>query len=227
MGLRLAMGCALLVMTCGVTFAQQGFQVIVHEANPTTLLNTDELSDLFLKKKARWKNGNTVDPVDQAVGSEVRAKFSDAVHRRSTASVKSFWQRQIFSGSGTPPVELENDSAVIAYVRDHPNAVGYVSNQASLSGVKSLLMLVLPVKIRGPQPQYTRSARLAGIRGQVILEVTVDTQGSVSQVSVVEGLRMGLTEAAESAVKRWKFQPGTVNGVPTEAQVRLVIEFAG
>ncbi|MCP4895800.1 MAG: TonB family protein [bacterium] len=227
MGKRLSMGCALLALTCGIVSAQQGFLVIVNETNPTSLINSNQASDLFLKKKTMWDNGKPVEPVDQTDSSAVRASFSEVVHGRSTSSVKSFWQRQIFSGSSTPPVELANDEAVIMYVREHPDAIGYVTPDASVAGVKAIPLMVVPVKTRGDDPYYTTLAQKARLRGQVILDVHVDDQGNVVQVDTVQGMRMGMTEAAVRAVKKWKYRPATIDGAPVDAQVRVIFDFAG
>jgi ABC-type phosphate transport system substrate-binding protein len=71
-------------------------------------------------------------PVDQAEGSSVRKAFSEAVHGRAPSAVEAYWQRQIFSGRGVPPLQKMSDDEVIAYVRSNPSAVGYVSRGASL-----------------------------------------------------------------------------------------------
>jgi ABC-type phosphate transport system substrate-binding protein len=69
----------------------------------------------------------------------VRAAFSENVHGRSVASIKNYWQRQIFSGRNVPPPEFSDDSAMVAHVQSDPGAVGYVSPSASLgSGVKRI-----------------------------------------------------------------------------------------
>ena len=54
--------------------------------------------------------------------------------RRSPAAVRNYWQQRIFTGRGVPPPELASEEAVIKYVTDHPNAIGYVSGAAPLGG---------------------------------------------------------------------------------------------
>jgi hypothetical protein len=57
--------------------------------------------------------------------------------------VKSFWQRQIFSGSGVPPQERASDEEVLDFVRANPGAVGYVSSDTpNGAGVKVLEVTV-------------------------------------------------------------------------------------
>lgn len=121
------------------TQAQQvGYRVIVHPDNPTTALSAKDVSSYLLKRKSRWEHGVTVNPIDLGPDSEVRKAFSKDVHGRSVSSIKSYWQRQIFSGREVPPPEVTSDAEVIAHVKSNPGAIGYVSASARLDGVKVL-----------------------------------------------------------------------------------------
>lgn len=119
-------------------FGQSNYRVVVHESNPLDEISKDLLSSYLLKKKSRWDHGATVAPADLDSQSPVRAAFSEEVHGRSVASIKNYWQRQIFSGRNVPPPEVSDDSEMIAFVRDSPGGLGYVSGGASVRGVKIL-----------------------------------------------------------------------------------------
>ena len=62
------------------------------------------------------------------------------------------------------------------------------------------------VKSRVP-PVYPEIAKRLKISGEVKLEAVVDAQGKVKSVKAVSGNHV-LGEAAEEAVKQWKFEPG-------------------
>ncbi|HTB97677.1 MAG TPA: energy transducer TonB [Terracidiphilus sp.] len=82
------------------------------------------------------------------------------------------------------------------------------------AGMTAMVALMLPpapqksrvVKSR-IEPEYPELARQLGITGRVRMAVTVDCIGRVVQVQTVSG-EMMLAEAAEAAVRRWKFTPG-------------------
>lgn len=113
-----------------------GFKVIVHSANPTTTLAKKDVSALFLKKKMKWDDGTPVTAVDQTEKSAARESFTTAIHGKPVAAIKSYWQQQIFSGRDVPPVEKATDADVVAFVRNNRDAIGYVSEETPLSGVK-------------------------------------------------------------------------------------------
>lgn len=129
-----------LIMSWGAALkAQTGYYLVVNDANPSSSMAKADVAKLFLKKTTKWDSGLMVQPVDQAVSRSVRKAFTKAVHGKSVSSIKSYWQRQVFSGRGTPPTELDSDSQVLAYVRNNSGAIGYVSAGTSLgSGVKIL-----------------------------------------------------------------------------------------
>ena len=114
-----------------------GFRVIVNASNPITSISRGELSSIFLKQETSWPDGQVALPVDQGESAQVRSDFSRVVLRRPVAAVKSYWNKQIFSGSGVPPVEKGSNEDVVAYVNAFHGAVGYVGLSAALSaGVK-------------------------------------------------------------------------------------------
>ena len=115
---------------------QPSYYVIVHASNPASSLDRKFVADAFLKKTTRWGNDSAIRPVDQKASSEARRQFSSAVLKRSLAAVRSYWSRIVFSGRGVPPPELDDDAAVVDYVREHRGAIGYVATDAVLSGVR-------------------------------------------------------------------------------------------
>lgn len=61
---------------------------------------------------------------------------------------------------------------------------------------------------------------------EVILLVTVGTDGTVKAVSVAQSGGEALDAAAMAAVVRWKFEPALRDGQPFEARVRIPFRFA-
>ena len=115
-----------------------GVVVIVNASQGVTTISTAELTKLFLKKSTKWENGTAVVPVDQAPNALPRCTFTDKVLGKTPSAVNSYWQQQVFSGAGVPPEILAGDETVVAFVKQNVGAVGYVSAEAKLDGVKAL-----------------------------------------------------------------------------------------
>jgi len=115
------------------------FKVVVNSANTMTEIDVGNLSRIYLKETASWPDGSEAVPVDMAPDTELRKEFSKAVHGRNVAAIKSYWQRQIFSGKGTPPIETSSEEDLLFIVSEMPGAIGYVSDSTPLtSSVKEL-----------------------------------------------------------------------------------------
>lgn len=82
-----------------------------------------------------------------------------------------------------------------------------------------------PTKLETPEPDYPELARKARVQGVVILRIVVDTEGAVRRVEVLKGLPMGLSEAAEAAVRRWRFAPATLDGEPVVVDYNVTVNF--
>ncbi len=81
-----------------------------------------------------------------------------------------------------------------------------------------------PRKIRSVDPRYTGRAREACIEGTVILQAVITKAGTVRAVSVLRSLP-GLTDAAVTAIRRWKFEPATLDGRPVDVYYNVAVNF--
>jgi TonB family protein len=82
-----------------------------------------------------------------------------------------------------------------------------------------------PRVLREIKAEYTDEARRAGIIGDVVLEIVVRRDGSVSDVKLLQGLGGGLNDRAVQAVKQWRFTPATRQGVAVDVIVEVAVEF--
>ena len=73
--------------------------------------------------------------------------------------------------------------------------------------------------------EYTDEAIQAGVEGVVGLGVSIDEEGCVVEVEVLERLPHGLTESAVAAMRRAVFRPAMENGEPVGATYRTAVRF--
>ena len=80
--------------------------------------------------------------------------------------------------------------------------------------------------IRRINPDYPSAAKKDGISGWVDLEVTVSTQGVVENVSVIRATPPDMFDkSAVAAVKKWKYDPRFVDGLPSQAHLKVHLDF--
>lgn len=87
------------------------------------------------------------------------------------------------------------------------------------SGIKA------PRLLREVKAGYTEEARVRNLEGEVVLEIVVRRDGSVSDVKLVSGLPSGLNERAIAAVRQWRFAPATRLGQVVDVIVEVAVEF--
>ena len=75
-------------------------------------------------------------------------------------------------------------------------------------------------------PEYPLVAKQAGIQGDVVVKTTIDEKGNVVDMKVVAGPAL-LRGAALAALRRWKYQPSTLNGQPIAIQMLVTLKFSG
>ncbi len=114
------------------------FVLVANPSVSATAISRAEAARMFLRTQTAWPEGGHVKPVDQAKTSTVRETFSREVLGKSVAAVEQYWTQAIFSGRAVPPVEKRSDADVLAYVRETPGAIGYVSGSAPTEGVKRI-----------------------------------------------------------------------------------------
>jgi TonB family protein len=82
-----------------------------------------------------------------------------------------------------------------------------------------------PVLLSHGQPEYTSEARQLKIQGDVVLRVTITTNGDMVVHNVIHGLGHGLDESALRSAPTYKFRPATQNGQPVEYTTNIIIKF--
>jgi protein TonB len=76
-----------------------------------------------------------------------------------------------------------------------------------------------------PRPAPDLSQLPAGTRGDVIVDIVIDTNGRVAKTTVEHGLGHGVDDAVLATVQQWTFQPATKNGVPIASEQELLFHY--
>jgi TonB family protein len=74
------------------------------------------------------------------------------------------------------------------------------------------------------QPDYPVLARQMKVQGSVILQALIGRDGSIQSLKVVSGPAI-LANAAEEAVRQWRFKPHFVNAEAVETQAKITVNF--
>jgi protein TonB len=81
-----------------------------------------------------------------------------------------------------------------------------------------------PKEVYSPKPEYPELARQANMEGTVILNVLVNREGRVQEIILVQSSPV-FDDAAEQAIRQWRFRPAIMGHEPVGAWVHIPVHF--
>jgi len=69
-----------------------------------------------------------------------------------------------------------------------------------------------------PDPPVARAELPRDLVGDVVIEVTIDSQGNVVETKIVQAIGHGIDEKIEATLRRWHYQPATLDGTPVASR---------
>jgi TonB family protein len=79
--------------------------------------------------------------------------------------------------------------------------------------------------LSAPKPSYPTLAILTRMQGNVVMHAVISKEGTVEELHVVKGHRL-LRGAAKNAVRKWRYRPYKIDGVPMEVATTVSVEFS-
>ena len=111
-----------------------------------------------------------------------------------------------------------------------PNATGPPSVDTVGTGTRDPILrpggdVHAPILLQLIEPEYPEAARRARLQGTVLLEAIITASGAVEEVRVLRPLNPLLDEAAERAVRQWRYRPATLNGRAVPVYLTVTVRF--
>lgn len=69
------------------------------------------------------------------------------------------------------------------------------------------------------------SWQLGGLQGDVIVEVTIDDKGTVTETKVLQSLKDEIDQKVIATVRNWRFRPATVDGIAISSRQDVHFHF--
>jgi len=113
------------------------------------------------------------------------------------------------------------------------NALGPVATISTAAEEKDTSLLstgetrkARPAYRKNPRPEYPRIAQRRGYEGTVLLEVLVTSAGKVEDLRIAESSGYPvLDRSAIKSVKKWLFEPGTIDDQKVDMWIRVPVRF--
>ena len=133
---------------------------------------------------------------------------------------------------------LAQDTTQTQPVGDKPSEPFFICNPGDASTMRNCYFacsnrnrpsdapcLVPPKATYVPDPQYSDHARKKRIQGTVLAQITVSAEGVVSDARISRSLEPSLDKQTLETVRKWRFQPATLDGKPVAATISVETTF--
>lgn len=136
------------------------------------------------------------------------------------------------------PVDLSGDSDGVVLVTAHLRSLSSMketdadfsvgpemeSTNANLARIGAGVMA--GAILSKPQPVYPQSAKTNHVQGTVVLRAMIGIDGHIHSLHIVSTPDSDLAIAAVAAVRKWTYRPYILNGLPTEVDTTITVNFA-
>ena len=136
------------------------------------------------------------------------------------------------------PIDLDYTFAGKSVVQAHVEKLsGQISPYPETSDIASLLALpAMPAQVPASvvagsivtkvPPSYPVTAMRNRIAGSVLLHAIIGVDGKIKNLELIGSPDDSLTDASIDAVRQWVYKPYLLNGVPTEVDSTITVNFA-
>lgn len=120
----------------GVSYSAFAEVAVVVHPNNSNVIDESSISRIFLGKAKSFPDGSSAKPVNQKEGAAITEDFNKKLLNKSSAQLKAYWSKLVFTGKGIPPKGVLSDAEVLKLVASDTNAIGYVDVSAIDDTVK-------------------------------------------------------------------------------------------
>lgn len=111
--------------------------IIANNKVAESSLSGEDVKNIFLFKKKKWANGQTIDFVVLKDGA-VHKAFLKGYAKKTPSQFKRYFKTLVFTGKGKPPKSFASEKELVGYVAATEGAIGYVSSGAKTGSVKTI-----------------------------------------------------------------------------------------
>ena len=180
---------------------------------------------ISIERFAYFKNFGASSLAPKMLSLIEQEKFTDAlaVAENQTSPVLHVISTGVLQRSNRPTTAME--AAAIAEVTKMKRGLPVLDTIITLGPLLGLLGTIIGI-ISSSKPIYPRVARESGWEGTVIVRTFINTNGVPGQVKIRKTCgHPTLDQAAQEAVKNWKFQPAKDGNIPIAKWVDIPIKF--
>lgn len=173
------------------------------------------------------EHGTSMTPIYFARKGAEDLMPADAAPGKQSGAIRYPSSRQKKAPDKSPDTDSKTQQAETNRVGQHategPRAGSPFGSLAEGPAIGEEIKPALP--IYGPQPQVASYEIPTGLEGDIVVEITIDMDGNVTQTSLLRGLGHGLDEKVLAILQTWHFHPAMRDGRPIASRQDVYFHF--
>jgi TonB family protein len=202
--------------------------MVTIQTQPVTPTNSSAIAGKSLSAKSSAKHHSkeplaiTPDAPQNSAASLIASNDRAVLPPLEVEVVAGNYHRRANPSTNSLRVDLQPDTpAQQVPVSTDPSAANMSMNAAENLHISSEAAEVVSQPVR---PGYPVLARQMKVQGSVILQALIGRDGLIQNLHVLTGPPI-LADAAEEAVRQWRFKPHYLNNQPIETQTSITVNF--
>lgn len=114
--------------------------LIAHPQFPIQEISLESLDRLYLGRVKGLGDIEEVHRVHAPIASAGYQSFTQKVHQMTVPDLRRYWAKEVIMGRRSPPRQFDSFEALIKFVAETPNAIGYLPAEMTPVGVKVLMV---------------------------------------------------------------------------------------
>ncbi|MCU6435414.1 substrate-binding domain-containing protein [Undibacterium sp. Jales W-56] len=105
------------------------FVVIANLNSGIDKMTKDEVINVYMGRYRKLASGISAQPLDLINPLSEKSKFYAVMVNKELPEINSYWARLMFSGQGSPPLQVDNIEEVLEIVSSNKGAIAYIDRK--------------------------------------------------------------------------------------------------
>ena len=122
--------CAILLLfVTAECIAVEPITIVTHSGERDGSLSREQLREIFFARQTRWPDGTPIRPYVLPDQNPLHIRFAKEILGVYPYQLRSTWDRMVYSGTGVPPVVVDNVEEMRKRISEMPGSIGYLEEK--------------------------------------------------------------------------------------------------
>jgi len=131
---------AILVILLNLIFPPdiEAVALIVHPDTPISQVNRNVARGIFSMRMREWSDGTPITVFVLTDRDPIHQEFVQSVLAMIPHQLRRSWDRYLYSGIGSPPIQVKNLEEMLSKISATPGAIGYIDEGTNGAEVREI-----------------------------------------------------------------------------------------